>query len=294
MLARYVILFVYLFCPLFSGYLQSEENDGFVTVRLSGQLGNQLFEIAAAYAYALDHNLSLTIPDLVSRSADNTLYNANKLFLSKISAYSVPFSPSLVWTEPTFNYTKIPKASSVELRGYFQSEKYFKHRRAELIDLFAFPDGLKEKILNKYPFLSEDTLVVGIQIRDYRKEAPTGEFHPTLDRTYFRKAMKLFPKNTIFLVSSNNQAYAKKCTSGVSENVIYLRGDDYIEEFYTLVLCKSFIISNSSFGWWAAWLSQSPNKKVIAPNPWFAAPYDFKMMQKDIAPPEWVILDTTR
>ncbi len=288
-------LLFWVFCfilPLLTSSLKANEEDpGFVTVKLSGQFGNQLFEVAVAYAYALDHNLALTIPDLVSRGADNTLYNAKKLFLGRVNSYSLPYAPELLWTEPSFNYAPIPDAKSVELRGYFQSEKYFKHRRKELLDLFQPPAGLKEKILAKYPFLTKDTLVVGIQIRDYRREMPNGQYHPTLDRSYFKRAMKLFPKNAVFLVSSNNYAHAQECTEGVRDNVIYLNGEDYIEEFYTLSLCKSFIISNSSFGWWAAWLSQSSNKKVIAPNPWFAPPYDFKMMQKDIVPEGWVVLN---
>jgi hypothetical protein len=52
-----------------------------------------------------------------------------------------------------------------------------------------------------------------------------------------------------------------------------LEEQDYLKEFYTLVLCKSFVISNSSFGWWAAWLSTSANKSIVVPSPWFTTPY---------------------
>jgi hypothetical protein len=34
-------------------------------------------------------------------------------------------------------------------------------------------------------------------------------------------------------------------------------------------LCQHFIIANSSFSWWAAWLSPYPNKIVIGPEHWF-------------------------
>lgn len=283
--------FCLFFLTLLLGHfpLKSEEPK-YVTVSLMGQLGNQMFQIATAYAYALDHNLPLTVPDLVNRQADGTPYNAKTLFLPKIRADGLPASPTLHWSEPTFNYNPIPASSRVFLFGYFQSEKYFKHRRNELLALFAAPKGMDKAILKKYPFLDSDAPTVGVQIRDYRKEAPTGAHHPTYGRSYYEKAMKAFPKESIFLVSSNNPALARECTEGLAPNIIYLNAN-YIEEFYTLVLCKSFIISNSSFGWWASWLSTHPNKVVVAPSPWFAPPYNNAVMARDLLPPEYVVVE---
>ncbi len=292
--------FVFLVLLFFSSFSQANtfekqiKKQAYVSVHLEGQLGNQLFQIATAYAYALDHNLTLTIPDLLHKNQYNIPYNAQKLFLSKINSGDLPYKPSLKWTEPSFNYTKIPASKSVELRGYFQSEKYFKHRRSELLTLFAPPSGLNERILSKYPFLSSDEFIVGIQIRDYRHERPNGDYHPTLGRVYYENAIAQFPENTIFLVSSNNLTHAKACTEGLSNNIIYLCGDDYIEEFYTLVLCKAFITSNSSFGWWASWLSTAPNKKVIVPSFWFSPPFDNRQMMLDLYPEGCSVVESQR
>ena len=260
-----------------------------VSVRLEGQFGNQLFQIATAYAYALDYDLTLTIPDLVHKRKDNIPYNANKLFLNKINSFT-PKPPQLIWKERPFKYGKIPKVSSIELKGYFQSEKYFIHRRKEILDLFEPSPSLKKVILEKYPILESNALVVGIQVRDYRKESPDGSSYPTLTRNYYEQAITYFPQDTIFLISSNNPTYAKSCLDGLHQNLIYLKGEDYIEEFYTLTLCNSFIISNSTFGWWASWLSTHPDKLVIAPYTWFSYPLNNETMRKDLLPPQYIAI----
>lgn len=288
-------LFISFFSLTCESLERSQSAQGYVSVEMSGQFGNQLFEIATAYAYALDHDLFLTVPDLANKQRDNIPNNAEKLFFPRISSSAVPRIAQHKWQEPSFNYFPIPAASDIELYGYFQSEKYFKHRKQELLQLFSAPEGYNDLILKKYPFLASNALVVGVQIRDYRPERPTGEYHPTLNRLYYAEAMSYFPENAIFIVSSNNIEYAKECTQGLRENIIYLLdSSNYIEDFYTLVLCKSFIIANSSFGWWAAWLSTASNKTVIAPSCWFSSPYNNEVMIKDLIPEEWLLIPNTK
>jgi len=261
----------------------------YVSVFLNGQFGNQLFQLATAYAYSLDHGIPLTVPDLLLNLCYDIPHNAETVFLRNIACYSPHSSPFLIWKEPNFNYSPIPVSTRIQLKGFFQSEKYFSHRRKELLELFAAPEGYNERILAKYPFLSSSELVVGVQIRDYRAYTPNGEYHPTLGREYYQRAISLFPENTIFIVTSNNLAFAKECIEGLASNIIYLNAD-YIEEFYTLVMCKSFIISNSSFGWWAAWLSIAEGKRVIVPDPWLSPPYNNEEMTRDLFPSNYEIL----
>lgn len=261
----------------------------YVSVVLQGQLGNQLFQIATAYAYALDNGIPLIIPDLAQKNSYNVRYNAERLFLDKILHNTLPRDP-VSWNEPSFNFSPIPKSSRLQLNGYFQSEKYFAHHRKEILELFSPPVKLREKIFATYPFLNGPEHTVGIQIRDFRQEFPAGNHHPTFGRDYYAQAMSQFPQDALYIVSTNNLAFAKECTQGLRKNLIYLESNDYIEDFYVLTFCKSFIISNSSFGWWAAWLSRSPQKRIIAPRPWFAEPYNEEMMMKDFFPSNFEII----
>ena len=57
------------------------------------------------------------------------------------------------------------------------------------------------------------------------------------------------------------------------------------EDFAYMQNCKHFIISNSSFAWWAAWLATYANKIIITPNQWFA---NKTLNTKDLIPPTWI------
>jgi hypothetical protein len=49
--------------------------------------------------------------------------------------------------------------------------------------------------------------------------------------------------------------------------------------------CGHLVIANSSFSWWAAWLSENPEKIVIAPQKWFN---EFDADTSDLIPERWI------
>lgn len=88
----------------------------------------------------------------------------------------------------------------------------------------------------------------------------------TLD--YYRAVVSLLEKSCTspcFFIFLDDLAWCRERLS-ISYSCVYIDNfDDELYELQLMNLCHHFIIANSSFSWWGAWLSQYPNKMVILP-----------------------------
>ncbi|MFZ4099757.1 MAG: alpha-1,2-fucosyltransferase [Chlamydiia bacterium] len=260
-----------------------------MSVDLSGQLGNQMFEIATAYAYALDHGIPLLVPDLANRGdADGTAENARRLF-QKVSSEPWPVSPTCDYTESGFEYHPLPITERLHLHGYFQSERYFAHRRAEILELFQFDPKIWAEVLKRYPQLKHPHKV-GVHVRPYFFETGT-DFYPSFGTHYFRRAIEQFPPDCLFVVCSNALDYAKKVMAPIAgRQFLFIEGTNRFDDMMILSKCDHLIGSNSSFSWWAAWLEDRAGRRVIMPRPWFGPALPLNI--QDLVPDRWEILDS--
>jgi len=51
-------------------------------------------------------------------------------------------------------------------------------------------------------------------------------------------------------------------------------------------MCSDYIIANSTFSWWGAWLSHNKNKTVLYPDQWFG-PNNADKSTQDLFPEDW-------
>lgn len=260
---------------------QSDLAQSFVVADVYGQMGNNLFQVAAASALAWDNNVEAYFPDLATKP---TLYQ--HLF-SRCKIYPPHNELSCEWREPDLAYHQIPFKPNMRMIGYFQSEKFFAHHRNRILDLFAPSIKDMKYMRKKYGWLIDHPNTVGVQIR-YYFEDPIGEIFIQYGRDYLNKAMALFPEETLFVVSSNNIEFAKKNIPEWAKNVHFLEDEFYID-FYLLTFCKHNIISNSTFGWWSAWLNLNPNKIIVRPSLWLNG-----HPTQDVCPENWVKIDAKR
>ena len=226
-------------------------------INLCGGIGNQLFQVAAGYAYSKRTNKNFYI-DSSRWSAGQGRHGydyKNSIFQN--FEYSSPITRDVIgYQEPQFNYTEIPdKYGSVALNGYFQSLKYFEEYQYEFKNMLTLP-----KV--ELPLI--DGLNVAFHIRrgDYLNYR---DIHYVCDTTYFNRCFKYFEGFQIN-VFTDSPDYVKEEFKHHSFNLI--EGYSELEDLSLISFHDNVVCSNSTFSWWGSFLGGKKDK-IIVPKKWF-------------------------
>lgn len=255
----------------------------------NGEFGNQLFQIAATYSYGLQNNRSPKFLQWRCGVSGNIYSQYFKNKLDETFNHKIDCEHS----EPTFYYTEIPKLEGqcLNLKGYFQSEKYFQNTATEIKELFEPSIEISDKVKSSINF----TNTVGVQLRFYDRGAidPVQYYYSADDLEiidYLKKAINFFGKNKTYIICTNNYNKAKKMF-GRYDNFIFLKEKNLnvVEEFFANSFCENNIITNSTFGWWGAYLNKNLDKKIFAPKCWFKV-QNWWFDTRDIYPNTWTVI----
>jgi GR25 family glycosyltransferase involved in LPS biosynthesis len=244
-----------------------------------GRLGNQFFQIAATIGLAKKHDVKYAFPEWEYQP-----YFSNKLPVHfNIQGEEV--------AEPHFHYSDLilDRGRHIDLMGYFQTEKYFEAIKAEIKEYFAFKDEFLISVAEKLQLPESENIngkpwcAISVRRGDYVGNANYAQ----LDKSYYINATKLVPEGCTFIVFSDDLAWCKENLPSVGDKMVYTDGFNEIESMALLSLCDHFIIANSTFAWWGAWLGEKPYSKIIAPDEWFGEGLKHKNNTKDIIPDRW-------
>ena len=178
---------------------------------------------------------------------------------------------------------------NVSIIGYFQSEKYFIHYKKIVLKLFRFPK-IKYKLRQKYLNLINNKNSVAIHIRrgDYFNDPKVRYIQGILGDDYYKKSINCIKKkvkNPFFFIFSDDIELVKKTFSFFNnKKYIFIDTKSPINDLYLMSNCKHFIIANSTFSWWGAWLSKNKRKIVCAPKRWLRV----RISTPDIIPESWI------
>ena len=249
-----------------------------VSVNIMGGLGNQLFQIAAAYAYAKQTNGRLQIV----RKMDNgnrPVYWDSVVY--RLQPYLVSHLPPCLehWYEPLPTQYRAIGAlpqNGIYLNGYLQSSKYYgtDEMKQEIKDLFHPHPHLQADIYTTYSHLIENkerVVVVHARRTDY---ITYSNVHGPLEANYYKEAIHRIMKcvkQPIFLLCGDDSSYWNEIRADISDvfenEYIILNDESDIRTFALLQQFQNFIMSNSTFIWWCVWLSSA--KHVMVPSKWF-------------------------
>jgi hypothetical protein len=261
-----------------------------VTVNIMGGLGNQLFQLAAAYSYAKEKGTLRILRQTNNGSRPFYWDSICHAFLP----YLVETLPSTLtsWHEPLPTmYTAIPSLpdNGIHLHGYFQTSLYHVDKE-EIRSLFA-PPLCVQSVQEAYHTLLEQShrvIVVHCRQTDYLTHR---DIHGPLTMDYYRRAIekaRSWVEDPLFLLCGDDPSFwAPLCAELPSTTYQVLEESSDIRTFLLLQQFRHFIMSNSTFIWWCVYLSSSDH--VIAPAKWFGpkGPSPFH----DIYEPTWIRMD---
>jgi len=284
-----------------------------IIVKLTGGIGNQMFQYAMGRAVAIRNKTDLAMDiswfdryknNLAPReyALDNFNISGKLLrtgifhrILSKLTFLEnlrPPQKRYYIKEKQIFHFDpevfKISK--DVYLNGYWQNEKYFKDIEEIIRKEFTLKNPFSEIAFKIAKKISE-TNSVSLHIRrgDYVEDKITNQFHGICSLDYYLKAISIILEKVgrpSFFIFSDNIEWAKNNlklnypTIFVSDNPI-----KDSEELILMSQCRHNIIANSSFSWWGGWLNNNVGKIVIAPQKWLN---DSSIDTSDLIPKSWI------
>lgn len=256
-------------------------------IRLSGRLGNNLFQVAACVAQCKrnGYDPSVFYAERGYCSENHSRYWETILHKMKYCRTTAKLQGEDIvpYNETGFQYCQIP-SNAQYLDGYFQSAKYFNDIASEIHELFQMPDNIKQIVTEKYKGvleLKENIAVIHVRRTDYTHDSSIGWV--SLD--YYRSAMEQmrgkYP-GINFLIFSDDIQWCQEQI--IFSDSFCVNEPDEILSFELMCRFSHFIITNSTFSWWAAWLSED-QRTVMTPHKWWGNNDD---NWTDIIEPHWI------
>lgn len=267
-----------------------------IVSKIQGGIGNQMFIYATAYALSKRLNEKLVLDhrsgyrkDIYNRTflLDNYKIDATYVHpLLKSEALGLDFLRSFakktrsILPDSLINFITDERFETHEkgylkyLDGYFQNYRVFDEYITDLRKAFELqeaPPYAVEQLKNR--ITNEDS--VCIHFRSY--EEVTGDHRSDnmmLQNEYYNLAIDqishINPNATLFIFSDKIDK-AKVLFNKVSLKKIYVEETRDLQlgmlyDLYLMTHCKDFIIANSTFSWWGAYLANREEKKVFRPS----------------------------
>jgi len=282
-----------------------------IITKLNGGLGNQLFEYACARNLQLKYGdtMCLDIEGFRRSPRHYSLGNFilspevrvmpeneshSLIFLQALSKFNRDFAFRLgslfsVYIWKSSNYkplnVKNTKGKKLYLYGYWQSEDYFKENAGKIVKELKVKTPIPVECKSLLIEIEKpNSVCVHIRRGDY---VDCGFLH--CDESYYNRGLDYIyekHKDINVIVFSDDIAWVKgNMKFRYPTTCVELDVPDY-ETLRLMYMCKHFVISNSSFSWWAQYLCDNPHKIIVAPKYWLPENKENKSMYLD----NWIIL----
>ena len=296
----------------------------FNVVRVKGGLGNQMFQYAFGKNLEIIHGipvyydlssylnpklndggvyrefglkfLNTTLNEATLNNKKENLRNGIYRILpvkykkKSIFEFKIP-----IVMEPRFNFS--PKIMALNklgsyFDGYWQSPLYFLEVRNTIKSDLTSSTKLSDYSLElQNRIINSGGICLNVRRGDFASNINSSNFHGLLGEDYYLKAWQKLKAlegfESVFIFSDDPEwCKTKLKITGKVEVVTHDHAGPHFTHYLELMKsCAGFILPNSTFGWWAAWLSEVEPNKIVAPRNWFK---DSKIDTSDLIPGQWL------
>lgn len=291
-----------------------------ILIRLMGGLGNQMFQYAFGRALALRHGAELLL-DTSLLAEETTLTKRDfelGVFKNIEFRFAEPLEVFLFNGDPKASLMRrlrrrwlnlsnprkltiqvgnailpdyLEARSPVCLVGRWQSYKFFQSFENLIrkdFDLSKPSDIFLDDILELIN--SFESVCIHVRRGDLVTVEAYNQEIGVISTEYYLKAMAEVEKkitNPTFFVFSDDIEWCKENLNEIPRAIFVdqkYAGQKALGHFFLMQQCKHFILSNSTFAWWAAYLCVESQKIVIYPKNWNQDP---KLANPEMCPPDW-------
>jgi hypothetical protein len=292
-----------------------------IIVKLKGGMGNQMFQYALGRAMSVKYNvpLGLDLSYLLDRTPRPKFHKFTfrdyDLDLFNIKAEILPqsripfihrqnFGPVLALyldafgnlfnkffnKKRYFSFDKsiLDKGPNAYLSGNWISPKYFSNIKDIIREEFKLKNVQGENIVDLSKQISnENSLCIYMRRRDYVGNS----LYDFIDDGYYNRGIEYINKSSkidkIYVFSDDIEWCKKNVNFNLPTFFVDSKyeGERFVGYLHLMTFCKYFIIANSTFSWWGAWLSKREGKIVITPSKWVS---DNSVDIDDIIEKEWI------
>jgi hypothetical protein len=219
-----------------------------IEINFKGRLGNQMFEYAFGYNLSKIYNCNLFIKKnhqcILDKFFNIDLKKINtdskKIYIKEKECYKDGYEN---------NYLNL-EDNDYLFDGYWQNENYFKEYADDIKKLYIVP---------KFN-IPQDDLVIHVRRGDYVTKYKNTHFY--CDENWYQKTISMFNFSQLHIITDDIEWCTKffQKYNPIIPNLDEINSIGYISSF------SQIIISNSTFGWWGAYLSDTDN--VVCPKVW--------------------------
>lgn len=268
-----------------------------ILVRITGGLGNQMFQYAAA-KYVAEKTDELIYFDTSFYKSPNHIHEVFRLKdfnlegvsfgrkrfiplfythwlfrkIPGIRRYKHSFQLDILQDDFIYSIDDLKIENNTFINGLWHTLFFANEVRSQLLKEFTSVNIIDKRFLSiKYDLNTKSTVSLHVRRNDFVNHQRAKSISGALETDYYSRAMNYFCSSypdCLFLVFSDDIGWCKE--NFVGNHFLFV--DPFDNPIYDMLLmasCCHNIMANSTFSWWGAWLNTNPSKVVVYPKDFY-------------------------